>query len=314
MSDYYRKKIHSDELIATFNDILILPGYTRSIDIDLSANLRNYHFNVPIMSAAMDTVTEEEMAIKMALLGGLGVLHRNCSLEKQLEMCKKVKRARSFVITDVATINIDASVREAKHHMEEKGISGLVVIDSENKARGIFTKRDIPYSESDIREGKVRDYMTRDLISIQPGVSREEALEVLFENRIEKLPIIEDGSLKGLITKKDLKPEFPLASIDEKGRLLCGLAISPKVPESLRLQNVLKEIDKNVDLFFTDVADFYKEMDIQGVKKLMELVESDFVLGNIGTYKAAEYLVTNCDFFVVCLFALKVKIHSVSIF
>ena len=313
MSDYYRKKIHYNELIATFNDILILPGYTKSININLSANLRNYHFHVPMMSAAMDTVTEEEMAIKMALLGGLGVLHRNCSFEKQLEMCKKVKRARSFVISDVATINIDASVREAKNHMEEKGISGLVVINSENKVSGIFTKRDIPYSETDIREGKVRDYMTRDLIAIQPGVSREEALEVLFKNRIEKLPIIEDGYLKGLITKKDLKPEFPLASIDEKGRLLCGLAISPKVPESLHSQNILKEIDTNVDIFFTDVADFYKEMDIQGVKKLMELVESDFVLGNIGTYKAAEHLLTKCDFMDERILALKVGMGSGSI-
>jgi IMP dehydrogenase len=313
MSDYFRKKIHSDELIATFNDILILPSYTRSLDTDISAKLGKYHFNIPIMTAAMDTVTEEEMAIKMALLGGLGVLHRNCSLEKQLKMCRKVKRARSFVITDVATIDINATVREAKHHMEEKGISGLVVVNSEGKASGIFTKRDLPYSEKEFRTGKVRDYMTSDLISIQPGVSREEALEVLYKNRIEKLPIIEDGYLKGLITKKDLKPEFPHASIDKEGRLLCGLAISPKLPESTHSQNILKEIDRNVDIFFTDVADFYKENDIQGVKKLMEFVESDFVLGNIGTYEAAEHLLTKCDFDEGRIIGIKVGMGSGSI-
>jgi IMP dehydrogenase len=313
MTDNFRRKIHYNDLIATFDDVLILPGYTQTYDVDISAQLGKYEFNIPIMTAAMDTVTEEEMAIQMALLGGLGVLHRNCSYEKQLEMCKNVKRARSFIIRDVATIDINARVSTAKHKMEDAGISGLVVVDAKNRVCGIFTKRDIPYSKEEARKGKVKDYMTEDVISIEPNVSRQEALEVLYNSRIEKLPIIEDGYLRGLITKKDLKPEFPHASIDKEGRLLCALAISPKYPETTAAQNILKEIDDYVDIFFTDVADFYKERDIQNVRKLMNFLDSNFVLGNIGTYEAAEHLLTKADFNEEKFIGIKVGMGSGSI-
>jgi IMP dehydrogenase len=313
MTDTFRKKVHYEDLIATFDDILILPGHTKSLEIDTSTNLGKYHFNIPIISAAMDTVTEENMAIKMALLGGLGVIHRNCSYERQIEMCKNVKRARSFVISDVATIDVNASVMEAKYKMEASGISGLVVISDNDNVEGIFTKRDIPYLEEDIKKGEVKDFMTKEVISIKPDASREEALNMLYDNRIEKLPIVDNDKLKGLITIKDLKPEFPLASIDKEGRLLCALAISPKFPESLAAQEKLKELDEFVDIFFLDVADYFKENDIKGTKKLMELLDSDFVLGNIGTYEAAEYLLTDADFPEGRFIALKVGMGSGSI-
>jgi len=318
MTDKYRKKVHSEELIATFQDVLILPGFTNFAprDVDISSNLGKYHLSLPIMSSAMDTVTEEVMAINMALHGGLGVLHRNCSYERQLEMCRIVKRARSFVIDDehVATISPNARVAKAKYMMENYNISGIVVIDEDKKVCGIFTKRDIPFLEQDIQNGTVRDYMTKDIISIKPGASREEARKILYESRKEKLPIIDkDGFLKGLITKKDLAPEFPLASKDEEGHLLCGMALSPKYPESSEAQNMLKEIDKYVDIFFIDVADFYKKDDIVGTAKLMRLLESDFVLGNIGTYQAAEYLITKCDFVEERFIGLKVGMGSGSI-
>ncbi|MHA1670981.1 MAG: IMP dehydrogenase [Promethearchaeota archaeon] len=299
MTDYFRKKVHYEDIITTFDDVLIKPGYTdfQPNEVDISSNIGKYHLNIPIMSAAMDTVTEEEMAIKMALLGGLGVLHRNCSYDKQLEMCRKVKFARSFVIEEVATINVQARVSEAKYLMETYGISGVMVIQDDKKVCGIFTKRDIPYNERDISSGYVKDFMTKEVISIKSGVSRSQALKMLYENRIEKLPILDnDGFLKGLITKKDLKPEFPNASIDEEGRLLCALGLSPKFPESSKAQDMLKELDKYVDIFFIDVADYYKKTDIEGTKKLMKLLDSDFVLGNIGTYEAAEFILTKCDF------------------
>ncbi|MBY9003599.1 MAG: IMP dehydrogenase [Candidatus Lokiarchaeota archaeon] len=298
MTDYFRKKVHYEDIIATFDDVLIKPGYTdfSPNEVDISTKLGKYHLNIPIISAAMDTVTEEVMAIKMALLGGLGVLHRNCNYEKQIEMCRKVKFARSFVIEEVATISVKAKVSEAKYLMETYGISGVMVVQDDNKVCGIFTKRDIPFNEREIRHGYVKDFMTKDVISIKPGVKRSEALKMLYENRIEKLPILDDGYLKGLITKKDLKPEFPNASIDEEGRLLCALGLSPKFPESSQTQETLKELDKYVDIFFIDVADYYKKADIEGTKKLMKLLESDFVLGNIGTYEAAEFLLTKCDF------------------
>ena len=315
MSDYFRKKLHHEEIIATFDDVLIQPGFTNfePEEVDISSKLGNYKFNMPIMSSAMDTVTEELMAIKMALHGGLGVLHRNCSYEKQLEMCRKVKLARSFVIEEVATINVNAKVSEAKYAMETYGISGLMVVQDNKKVCGIFTKRDIPYNEEDIRVGNVKDFMTKNVISIKPGVSRDQALDMLYKHRIEKLPIIEDGHLRGLITKKDLKPEFPLASIDEDGRLLCALALSPKFPVSSENQKTLKEIDKYVDIFFIDVADFYKKADIEGTKKLMEFLESDFVLGNIGTYDAGEFLLTKCNFDENKFIGLKVGMGSGSI-
>jgi len=315
MTDYYRKKVHSDKIIATFDDALILPGYTyfNPNEVDISSNLGKYHFHLPIMSAAMDTVTEEEMAIKIALIGGLGVLHRNCSYEKQLEMVRHLKRARSFVIDDVATISPKEPVSKAKHFMESYNISGLVVVNDDNKVCGIFTKRDIPYLEEDCKKGLVEDFMTKKVVSIKSGASREEAMKLLFEHRIEKLPIIDDGQLKGLITTKDLKPEFPLASIDEEGRLLCALAISPKYPETNEAINKLKELDKFVDIFFVDVADFYKKDDIEGTKKLMDVLEADFVIGNIGTYEAAEFILTKCDYQENKFIGLKVGMGSGSI-
>ncbi|MFX1325338.1 MAG: IMP dehydrogenase, partial [Promethearchaeota archaeon] len=316
MSDYYRKKIHSDELIATFDDVLILPGFTdfSPSDVDLSSTLGKYNLNLPIISSAMDTVTEETMAINMALNGGLGVLHRNCSFERQLEMVRIVKRARSFVIDDVATINPNAKVTKAKFMMENYNISGIVVTNEENKVCGIFTKRDIPFFEHDIKNGSIKDYMTKNVISIKPGASREEALKILYESRKEKLPIIDEkGFLKGLITKKDLAPEFPLASKDQEGHLLCGLALSPRFPESSQSQQLLKEIDNYVDIFFIDVADFYKRDDIEGTVKLMKFLESDFVLGNIGTYQAAEYLISKVDFIEERFIGLKVGMGSGSI-
>jgi IMP dehydrogenase len=318
MTGKYRDKVHSKELIATFQDVLILPGFTNFApnEVDISSNLGKHHLNLPIMSSAMDTVTEDVMAINMALHGGLGVLHRNCSYERQLEMCRIVKRARSFVIDDehVATISPNAGVAKAKFMMDNYNISGIVVVNEAKKVCGIFTKRDIPFFEQDIQNGAVKDYMTKDIISIKPGASREEALKILYKSRKEKLPIIDEkGYLKGLITKKDLAPEFPFASKDEEGHLLCALALSPKFPESSQAQSILKEIDKYVDIFFIDVADFYKKDDIDGTTRLMKFLKSDFVLGNIGTYQAAEFLISKCDFGEERFIGLKVGMGSGSI-
>jgi IMP dehydrogenase len=316
MTDYYRKKVHYENIIATFDDILILPGYTdfSPFEVDISSNLGEYKFHVPILTSAMDTVTEEVMAIKMALLGGLGVLHRNCSYERQLEMVRIVKRARSFVIEDVATILPSENISRAKYMMENYNISGLVVVNDDNKVCGILTKRDIPYSDEQIKHGLVKDYMTKEVVSIKPGASRIDALSLLFESRKEKLPVIDEkGNLTGLITKKDLAPEFPLASMDKEGHLLCAMALSPRFPENKQAQDILKEIDNYVDIFFIDVADYFKLIDIQGTKKLMDLLDSDFVLGNIGTYEAAEHLLTKSGLDNEKFIGLKVGMGSGSI-
>lgn len=311
----FREKARAHEGWAlTFDDVILKPGHTNfhPNDLDISTKVGPFVFHTPIFSASMDTVTETEMGIQMALLGGLGVIHRNCTLERQLEMAMRVKRARSFMIDDVATIYPNQTIQEAKNEMAAHGISGLVVIDENNKVVGIVTKRDLPFEES--TKGLVSDIMTPNPVCMLEGVSREEALANLYEIRKEKLPITDaDGKLVGLITKKDLKPEFPNASTDRKGRLICGLGCSPFMPKSQVDRDLLKKIDQYADIFFTDVADFFKDEDIRGTRELMEYLDSYFVVGNIGTYAAAEYILTQAQFPDDQLIGLKVGMGSGSI-
>ena len=139
--------------------------------------------------------------------------------------------------------------------------------------------------------------MTKDPVCLPSNISREEALAKLYEIRKEKIPLVDDdGVLTGLITKKDLKPNYPYSATDSKGRLVCALGCSPFLPKDQNKVRLLKEISSYVDIMFTDVAAFYKEMDMQGAKQLMELLDSKFVVGNIGTYEAAEHLLTKADF------------------
>ncbi len=317
MPGNYRKKILADQgWMHAFDDVLIKPGFT-SFDpneVDISTSLGPYNFSIPIMSAAMDTVTEERMAIQMALLGGLGVIHRNCSFEKRLEMVKKVKRARGYMVENVATVPPDCSILEAKSRMEQFEISGLVVADDQQKVIGVVTSRDLPFDKKMMNHGLVKDIMTKDVITGKEGITREAAAELLYKHRIEKLPIVDDEcKLVGLITTKDLKPDFPKASLDKRGRLLCALAISPVMPEKKEEIKIFKEIAQYVDIFFVDVADFYKKKDIEGVKEIMDNLNASFVLGNIGTFEAAEFLLTKVDYDRDKFIALKVGMGSGSI-
>lgn len=289
----FRKKAFADQnFILTFNDVLCKPGYTgfSPSECNIKTNLGPFNFESPIISAAMDTVTETEMAIAMALHGGLGVIHRNCSLEAQLEMVKKVKRARNYIIDDVYTVKPETTIVELSNLMRLKGISGFPVIDENKKVLGIVTERDLPF---DSLEGIVSEIMTNNPVCLPPEISREEALQKMYEIRKEKIPLVDnEGKLVGLITKKDLKPNFPFSSKDEKGRLLCGIGCSPFLPKTLEKQKIMKEIDEYVDIFFTDVAEFYKKIDMDGVKEMMSQLSSYFVVGNIGTYEAAEAILT----------------------
>lgn len=290
----FRQKAFSDRReILTFDDILVKPGFTNFSpeDCDLSTTLGPFKFNSPIITASMDTVTEAEMAIAMALYGGLGVIHRNCSLEQQLQMVKRVKRARNFIIDDVATVSPNMTILEVRQLMVQKGISGFPVIDADRKVLGIITQRDLPFDEA--KEGTVTEIMTKDPVCLPPDVTREQGVETLYKIRKEKIPLIDsDGRLVGLVTKKDLKPNYPYSSKDEKGQLLCGIGISPFMPKNPEKQALLREISKSVDIMFTDVAEFYKIADMRGTKELMQKLDSKFVIGNIGTYQAAEALLT----------------------
>lgn len=312
---FFRKKVDSASGYAlTFDDIICLPGYTNfdPKEVSIETKIGPFSFKLPIFSAAMDTVTETEMAIQMALLGGLGVIHRNCPYDKQLSMVKKVKRARSFIVRDVATVRPKDTDVQVKQNMELHGVSGLVVLDDEEKVIGIVTARDLPYDSK--QKYIVEDIMTKHPICASEGISREEAQQKLYELRKEKLPLVnEKNELVGLITRKDLRPEFPNASKDKDGKLLCGLGISPTLPRNPYDLQMFKMIDELCDIFFTDVADIYKRDDLNGVKEIMENTQTPIVLGNIGTFEAAETILTKLDFPDERLLGLKVGMGSGSI-
>ncbi|MBN2156366.1 MAG: IMP dehydrogenase [Candidatus Lokiarchaeota archaeon] len=312
---YFRKKVDSQNGYAlTFDDIICVPGFTNfdPVDIDIQTMIGPFSFKIPIFSAAMDTVTETEMAIQMALLGGLGVIHRNCPYEKQLMMVKKVKRARSFIVREVATVHPKDTDVQVKQKMDQFGVSGLVVLDDDDRVIGIVTARDLPYDQN--QKYRVEEIMTKNPICSMDGISREEAQQKLYEIRKEKLPLVNDqNQLVGLITRKDLRPEFPDASKDKEGRLLCGLGISPNLPKNPFDLETFKKIDELCDIFFTDVADVYKSNDLTGIKEIMDITQTPIVLGNIGTFEAAERILTKFDFPEDKLIGLKVGMGSGSI-
>jgi IMP dehydrogenase len=295
--DFRKKAFRDENLIITFDDIICLPAYTDFpfSECDISSQIGPFSFHLPIMTAAMDTVTEDQMAINMALYGGLGVIHRNCPYDRQLEMVKKVKRARSYIIEDVATVTADMKVQDVIQKMQQMGISGFVVVDANRKVIGMVTRRDLPIKPG--FDGEVKDIMSVNPVCLPANVSRDEALEKLYEIRKEKIPLVDgNGVLTGLITRKDLRPIYPNSSKDDKGRLLCGIGCSPFFPKNPDDQAKLIEIGKNADIMSIDVAEFYKKTDIDGAKDLMNKIESKFIVGNIGTYAAAEHILTKAEF------------------
>ena len=251
----------------------------------------NHVINLPFVSSPMDTVTGAEMAIALARLGGVGILHRNCSAEEQLAMARKVKRAESFIIRDVITISPDQQVSEAIRIMEDNDIHGLPVVDDRNYLLGIVTWRDVRYSDP---SNLVRDVMTgKDrLVYSHESITIEEAKRLMNEYRVEKLPIVDkDGRLLGLVTFKDLqlRGKFPNASRDADGRLLVGAAVSPYDLDRAKM------LDRYVDIIVIDVAHFHNENVIASTRKLMNEVSADVVVGNIGTREAALDIVSRLD-------------------
>ena len=275
----------------TFNDVILLPSFTQiePSEAKVSTNFtRKIRLNVPFASAPMDTVTESKMAIALARVGGIGILHRNCTIEEEVNEARKVKRAEALIIRDVITIEPDKLVREAIELMRKHNIHGLPVIE-EGKLVGIVTWRDVRFANS---EAKVKDVMSKNVITASEEISIEEAKRILHEHRIEKLPIVDkDGKLVGLITVRDIegRGKYPNAVRDEAGRLVCGAAISPFDLERA------KALDKWVDVLVIDVAHFHNENCMKATKKLLKEVESEIVVGNIGTYEAAVDILYRLD-------------------
>jgi len=281
------------KIALTFNDVILLPGWTEvePREIDLSTYVdKNHKLNIPFVSSPMDTVTEADLAIALAREGGLGVLHRNCSVEEQVEMARKVKRAEAFVIRDVVTITPDKRVEDARKIMEELNIHGLPVVLS-GKLVGLVTSRDIRYSEPNLRVSKVMTPRER-LIVAHPGVTIDEAKKILQKHKIEKLPLVDDKDrLIGLITYKDLelKGKYPNAVRDENGRLLVAAAISPFDLERA------KKLSKYVDILVTDVAHFHNKNVFKATKKIIKSVDSDVIVGNLGTGEAVLDAVSDIE-------------------
>ncbi|MFW5751063.1 MAG: IMP dehydrogenase, partial [Planctomycetota bacterium] len=211
----------------TFDDILLVPDRSAVVpnEVDVSTRLSGrIRLNIPLMSAAMDTVTEHRLAIALAQLGGLGVIHKNLSIEAQAREVEKVKRSENGVITDPKALRVDATVADARQMMELYQISGMPVLAG-SRVRGLVTRRDLKYQHEP--STPITEVMTTDLVTAGPKVALGEARELMYRAKVEKLVLIDDqGDLAGLITLKDLErqEQFPQASHDERGRLRVGAA------------------------------------------------------------------------------------------
>ncbi|GAA0892324.1 IMP dehydrogenase [Fulvivirga kasyanovii] len=278
----------------TYDDVLLQPGYSEVLprDTNTSTQLtRNIRLNIPLVSAAMDTVTEAELAIAMALEGGLGFIHKNMSKEAQAQQVRKVKRSQSGMILDPITLNINSNVQDAEHIMREYKIGGIPVIDENKRLIGIITNRDLRFHKN--MSTPVSEIMTKDdLITAEENIGLEKAEDILQKYKIEKLPIVnKDGILTGLITYKDIlkKRNKPNACKDEYGRLRVGAAVGV-TPDILERIEGLKVA--GVDVISIDTAHGHSKGVIDACKKVKKAYpELDLIVGNVATGEAAKALV-----------------------
>ncbi|WP_416867942.1 MAG: IMP dehydrogenase [Imperialibacter sp.] len=278
----------------TYDDVLLLPAYSEVLprQTDTSTQLtRNIRLNVPLVSAAMDTVTEYSLAIAMALEGGLGFIHKNMSIEAQAEQVRKVKRSQSGMILDPITLDVNSTVGDAVTIMREFKIGGIPVIDGDRKLVGIITNRDLRFQKK--MNVPVKDVMTTGkLITADVGIDLAQAEDILQEFKIEKLPIVDkSGRLSGLITYKDIlkKKDRPYACKDEFGRLRVGAAVG--VTEDI-LERVDLLIKAGVDVISIDTAHGHSKGVIDTAKRVKKAYpDLDMIVGNIATGEAAKALV-----------------------
>lgn len=277
----------------TFDDVLLVPQYSEILpsEVNISTFLtKNIKLNVPIVSAAMDTVTESAMAIAMAREGGLGFIHKNMSIENQAAEVDKVKRHENGMILNPVTVSKEDSLIDVEKICRRYHISGLPVVDSDRHLVGMITRRDIKYLTID--STKVEAVMTKDnLITAQVGTSLEEAKMILWKNRIEKLPIVDNQyRLVGLITSKDIDNigNHPNACKDRQGRLRCGAAVGVGEDTMRRVEAL---INAGVDVITVDSAHGHSRNVIDAVRKIRDkFPDIDLVAGNIVTARAAEEL------------------------
>lgn len=274
----------------TYDDVLLLPGYSEVLprDTDTTTQItRNIKLNIPLVSAAMDTVTEAGLAIAMALDGGMGFIHKNMSVEQQAAQVRKVKRSQSGMILDPITLSHDSVAGDAEKIMRENKIGGIPVVDGDKKLIGIITNRDLRFQKNMKRP--VREIMTTEnLITAQAEVGLKEAEQILQEFKIEKLPIVDQtGKLTGLITYKDIlkNKDRPYACKDEYGRLRVGAAVGVTPDLMARIEAL---IHAGVDVVSIDTAHGHSKGVIDAAKRVKQAFpDLELVVGNIATAEAA---------------------------
>ena len=277
----------------TFDDVLLVPAYSEVIpnQVDLSTYLtKSIRLNIPMMSAGMDTVTEHRMAIAMSRQGGIGIIHKNMSIQEQAEEVDKVKRSENGVITDPFYLSPDNTLEEANNQMAKFRISGVPITEN-GKLVGIITNRDLKFEEDFSK--KIKESMTSEnLITAKEGITLEEAKKILAKARKEKLPIVDDNfNLKGLITIKDIEKQikYPLSSKDSKGRLLCGAALGITANVLDRAQEL---VNAHVDVVVLDSAHGHSANVLNCVRMIKEkFPDLQVIAGNVATAEATKALI-----------------------
>ena len=291
----FSEKLRVPEAL-TFDDVLLRPkeSHVEADDADTATRVsRNVQLQVPVLSAAMDTVTEAEMAIAMARQGGLGVLHRNMPVEETVAQVERVKRADELIIRDVVTASPDQTVREVDEMMEHEGVSGAPVVAETGEVLGIISGTDIrPYLEVG-ESDEVREAMTDEVITAPADVGPREALELMYEHKIERVPIVDEGDrLIGLITMQGIlqRRAYDSAARDEDGALRVGVAVGP-----FEADRAAAADEAGADVLFIDCAHAHNLDVIESAEVISEEVEADVVVGNVGTREAAKAVVDFAD-------------------
>lgn len=278
----------------TFDDILLLPARSKVLpnEVDLTTNLtRKIKLNIPLMSAGMDTVTESKMSIAMAREGGIGIIHKNMSIQEQALEVDKVKRSEHGVITDPFSLSKEHTIGDASELMDRYKISGVPIIDEKGRLEGIITNRDIRFETQDNK--KIKEVMTSEnLITGKPGISLDEALLILKKHKIEKLPLVDKNNvLKGLITIKDIEKheQYPHSARDESGRLLAGAAVGVT-------RDVLDRVEalnnSKADVIVIDTAHGQSKGVLDTIKEIKSAFPNiELIAGNVATYQGTVDLI-----------------------
>ncbi len=288
---------HDNKIIGeglTYDDVLLVPAYSEVLPREVSITTkfsRNITLNVPIVSAAMDTVTESAMAIAIAREGGIGVLHKNMSIEQQAAEVRKVKRAESGMIIDPVTLHKENTVGDAKKTMHKYSIGGIPIIDEEGKLIGIVTNRDLRF-EKNLKRPLLEVMTSENLVTVAQGTSLKQAELILQKNKIEKLPVVDDhGKLLGLITFRDITKltEKPNANKDQYGRLRVAAALGVTADAVERAEAL---VNAQIDAVIIDTAHGHTKGVVEVLKQVKErFPDLDVIVGNIATAEAALYLV-----------------------